>query len=122
VTTGSVLRAVIELALAYAIVGIVGAAGLALLAGDLNADVLAPLVVLAVALMFAAVVIVALARLAAGWLDDRVGEPVVVAIMVASALVLLSGVMTVPSLGVLGVAVAAVLALATHLVLTRRWT
>src|SRR5690606_8072787 len=112
----------VELALAYAIVGIVGAAGLALLAGDLNADVLAPLVVLAVALMFAAVVIVALARLAAGWLDDRVGEPVVVAIMVASALVLLSGVMTVPSLGVLGVAVAAVLALATHLVLTRRWT
>ncbi|GAA3533896.1 hypothetical protein AFL01nite_21280 [Aeromicrobium flavum] len=121
-TTGAVLRAVVELALAYAVVGLVGAGVLALAAGESGADTLVPMVVLAVTLMFAAVVIVALARLVAGWLDDRVAEPEVVAIMVACALVLLSGVLTVPSLGLLAVAVAAVLALATHLVLTRRWT
>jgi hypothetical protein len=121
VTTGAVVRAVAELAVAYALVGVVGAGALTLAAGDLGSDAVAPILVLAVALMVAAAVIVSLARLAAGWLDGRVGEPVVVAIMFASALVLLSGVLTVPSLGVLAVAVSAVLALATHAVLSRRW-
>jgi hypothetical protein len=42
--------------------------------------------------------------------------------MVASGIVLLSGVLTVSSLGVLSVAVSALMALATHVVLTRCWT
>lgn len=120
-TTGSVVRAAAQLALLYAAIGVAGTLLLALAAGDVGASLLLPLAVLVVALALAATVIVVLARLAAGWLEGRVREPVVVAIMIASGVVLLSGVLTVGSLGILSVAVAAVMALATHLVLTRCW-
>ncbi|MFO6451590.1 MULTISPECIES: hypothetical protein [unclassified Aeromicrobium] len=120
-TTGSVVRAAAQLALLYAAIGVAGTLLLALLAGDLTADLLLPLAVLVVALALAAAVIVVLARLAVSWLEGRVREPVVVAIMVASGVVLLSGVLTVSSLGVLSVAVSALMALATHVVLTRCW-
>ena len=120
-TTGQVLRAVVQLGLLYAAIGAAGTLLLALVAGDLNATLLLPLVVLAVALLVAAAFIVLLARLAVGWLEGRVREPVVGAIMIASAVVLLSGALTVRSLGVLALAVSALMALATHVVLTRRW-
>lgn len=120
-TTGSVVRAAAQLALLYAAIGVAGTLLLALSAGDLTTNLLLPLAVLVVALALAAAVIVVLARLAAGWLEGRVSEPVVVAIMVASGVVLLSGVLTVSTLGILSVAVSALMALATHLVLTRCW-
>ncbi|MCD9153803.1 hypothetical protein [Aeromicrobium duanguangcaii] len=120
-TLGSVLRAMARLAAAYAVVGVVGALVLALLSGGLDANTVLPLVMLAVALAFAAVVIVFLARLTISWLDGRVGDPVTLAIMFASGLVLLSGALTVSSLGLFGLLVSAVLALATHSVLTRAW-
>lgn len=126
-TTGAVLRAMAHLALAYAALGVIATLVLALLGSSLDDDgltlsLLAPLVVLALALALAAVIIVLLARLTAGWLQGRVREPVVGAIMAACALVLLSGALTVTSLGMAGLAASAVLALATHLVLTRWWT
>jgi len=111
-----------QLAAAYAVVGVIATLVLAVLSGGLDASQLLPLVVLAVALGFAAVVIVFLARLTIAWLDGRVGDPVSVAIMFVSGLVLLSGALTVTSLGVSGLLVAALLALATHGVLTRTWT
>lgn len=120
--TRAVLRATAQLAAAYALVGVAGTLVLALLSGGLDENLVLPLVVLAVALGVAAVIIVLLARLIVGWLQGRVGEPVVIAIMVASAVVLLSGALTVTSIGTAGLAVAAILALATHLVLTRCWT
>lgn len=122
VTTGAVLRAMAHLAVVYAALGAAGTVVLALFAGGLDENLLLPLVVLALALGLAAAIIVLLARLTAGWLQGRVREPVVVAIMLASAVVLLSGALTVTSLGAAGLAAAAVLALATHLVLTRCWT
>lgn len=122
VPTRAVVRATAQLAAAYALVGVAGTLVLALLSGGLDENLVLPLVVLAAALGFAAVIIVLLARLAAGWLQSRVGEPVVVAIMLASAVVLLSGALTVTSIGTAGLAVSAILALATHLVLTRGWT
>ena len=121
-TLGSVLRAMAQLAAAYAVVGVIATLVLAVLSGGLDASQLLPLVVLAVALGFAAVVIVFVARLIIAWLDGRVGDPVSVAIMFVSGLVLLSGALTVTSLGVSGLLVAALLALATHGVLTRTWT
>jgi len=121
VTTGAVVRAAAQLALLYAAIGVAGTLLLALLAGDLTTNLILPIAVLVVALALAAAVIVLLARLAVSWLDGRVREPVVVAIMVASGIVLLSGVLTVSSLGVLSVAVSALMALATHVVLTRCW-
>ncbi|MET1133655.1 MAG: hypothetical protein ABWX60_09560 [Aeromicrobium sp.] len=121
-TTGQVLRAGLHLGLLYAAIGALGTLLLAFLAGDLGATLLLPLVVLAVALVVAAAFIVLLARLAASWLEGRVREPVVGAIMIASAVVLLSGALSVRSLGVLALAVSALMALATHVVLTRRWT
>ncbi|MBC9227569.1 hypothetical protein GL325_14670 [Aeromicrobium sp. 636] len=120
-TVGSVLRAMAQLAAAYAVVGVIGTVVLALLSGGLDANGLLPLVVLAVALGFAAVVIVFLARLVVSWLDGRVGDPVDLAIMFVSGLVLLSGALTIASLGLSGLLVAALLALATHAVLTRNW-
>lgn len=120
-TTGSVVRAAAQLSLLYAAIGVAGTLLLALSAGDLTANLLLPLAVLVVALALAAAVIVVLARLAVGWLEGRVSEPVVVAIMVASGVVLLSGALTVSTLGILSVAVSALMALATHLVLTRCW-
>ncbi|MTB88014.1 hypothetical protein H9L21_03235 [Aeromicrobium senzhongii] len=120
-TVGSVLRAMAQLAAAYAVVGVIGTMVLALLSGGLDANGLLPLVVLAVALGFAAVVIVFLARLVVSWLDGRVGDPVDLAIMFVSGLVLLSGALTIASLGLSGLLVAALLALATHAVLTRNW-
>lgn len=120
-TTGSVVRAAAQLALLYAAIGVAGTLLLALVAGDLTTSLLVPLAVLVVALALAAAVIVALARFAVGLLEGRVSEPVVVAIMVASGVVLLSGFLTVGSLGVLSVAVSALMALTTHTVLTRCW-
>lgn len=120
-TSGAVVRAAAQLALLYAAIGVAGTLLLALLAGDLTTNLILPIAVLVVALALAAAVIVLLARLAVSWLDGRVREPVVVAIMVASGIVLLSGVLTVSSLGVLSVAVSALMALATHVVLTRCW-
>ena len=121
-TVGEVLRAGLQLGLLYAGIGAVGTVLLALLVGDLGTSLLLPLAVLAVALVVAALFIVVLARLAAGWLEGRVREPVVGGIMVASAIVLLSGALSIRSLGVLALAVSALMALATHVVLTRRWT
>lgn len=120
-TPGQVLRAVAQLGLLYAAIGVAATLLLALVGGGLGGALLLPLVVLALALFVAAAFIVLLARLAAGWLHGRVRDPVAGAIMIASAVVLLSGALTVQSLGVLALAVAALMALATHLVLTRRW-
>jgi len=122
VTTGAVVRAAAQLGGLYALIGVAGTLVLALLSGEVGAELVLPAVVLAVALVVAAAIVVVLARVALGWLDGRVGEPVTVAIMLASAVVLLSGVLTVSSLGVWAVAVAALMALATHVVLTRHWT
>lgn len=119
-TTAAVVRAAAQLGLVYAVIGVAGTLLLASTVGEAGAAVL-PALVLGFALVLAAVIVVVLARLAAGWLDGRVREPVVVAIMFASALVLVSGVLTVPSLGVAAVGVSAVMTLATHLVLTRCW-
>ena len=120
-TTGQVLRAAVQLGLLYAAIGVLATLLLALVGSGLGESLLLPLVVLAVARFVAAAFIVVLARLAAGWLQGRVRDPVAGAIMIASAVVLLSGALTVQSLGVLALAVSALMALATHLVLTRRW-
>jgi len=119
ITLGEVLRAAGALALAYAVIGVVVTVVLSLLGGG-DVDVAAA-IVLAVALACAAVFVVVLARLAVGWLADKVSEPVTHAVMVASGLVLLSGVMSVRSLGLWSLGVSAVMAAATHVVLTRRW-
>jgi len=122
VTTRTFLRGAVDLMLAYAVGGFVGALVLAVLGSSLDDSfVLMPLVVLAVALGLAAILVALVARLAIGWLDGRVGDPVVAGVVLASVLVLAAGVSTHPSLGLLGVGVGAVLALVTYLVLTRRW-
>lgn len=120
-TTGAVLRAAAQVGAAYALIGVGATLVLALAVGEIGTALL-PAAVLAVALLLAALIVVVLARLAVSSLQGRVREPVVGAIMLASALVLLSGVLTVPSLGISAVAVSALMALATHVVLTRRWT
>ena len=121
-TTGAVVRAAAQLGLVYALIGVVGTVVLALLSGGIDSSMWLPAVVLAVSLFVAAAIVVVFARIAVGWLEGRIREPETVAIMLAAGLVLLSGVLTVPSLGVWAIALAAVMALATHLVLTREWT
>lgn len=120
-TTWAVVRAAAQLGLVYALVGVAATVALAVLSGGLDASVVLPAVVLAVALFVAAAIVVVFARVAVGWLEGRVREPGTVAIMLAAGLVLLSGVLTVPSLGVWAIGLAAVMALATHVVLTREW-
>ena len=121
-TTGAVVRAAAQLGLVYALIGVVGTVVLALLSGGIDSSMWLPAVVLAVSLFVAAAIVVVFARIAVGWLEGRIREPATVAIMLAAGLVLLSGVLTVPSLGGWAIGLAAVMALATHLVLTREWT
>lgn len=115
------LVAALQLAVAYAVVGVAGAFALSFLAGGDAPEAVAT-AVLVVVLAFAAVVVVAVAVLAERGLRGRIEDDesrVDVATMAAAGLVLLSGVLTVDSLGISAVAAAGVMALVTHVVLKR---
>lgn len=115
------IAAAVRLAVAYAVLGTAGAFALAFLSGGREPDLLVT-AVLVVTLVFAAVVVAAVAVLVERGLRGRIddGESrVEIATMAAAGLVLLSGVLTIDSLGVVALAAAGVMALVTHLVLRR---
>lgn len=114
-------RAAGILALIFAVVGAVAVAVGAALAGELDAAPVA-MVVTALALAMAGAMVAVVAMLAEWVLQNRIADPearVIVASMIAAAMVLLSGFMSIGSLGLLAFAVTAVLAVATQQVLHR---
>lgn len=114
-------RAAGLLALIFAVVGAIAVAVGAAVAGELDAAPVA-MAVTALALALAGAMVAVVAMLAEWVLQNRIADPETRAIassMIAAAMVLLSGFMSLGSLGVLAFAVTAVLAVATQQVLHR---
>lgn len=120
-SVGGVLRSVGLVACLFALTGIVVSVLAAWVGPGGTLEVNAVLV-LAVGLALAGALIVVIAVAIYWWLQERIPDRErrhAVATMGASGTVLLSGLMSVQSLGLLALAITAVMALLTHLVLQR---
>ncbi len=118
---GGLARATGLLAAMFAVVGVVVALLGATIAGRFPIDPL-PIVVLAGALTLAGAIIAVIAWLADWWLVPKIPDDerrLATATVLAAGFVLLSGLMSVGSLGILAFAVTAMLAVLTQQVLYR---